>query len=69
LVIGIGTYQKGAGIHRSGFRNRQLRREIRYENNLKEGKESHWREDGTLEKTEIYRNGELIETTEFNEDA
>ena len=63
-IIGVGNYVKGTGMQKAWWPNGKLKREIPYVNNLKEGVERWFDENGDLENTVYYRDGTRIENPE-----
>lgn len=58
-VVGIGNFEEGTGEQKAWWPNGNLKREIYYENNLKQGEEKWYNEDGKLEKINLYEKGVL----------
>jgi antitoxin component YwqK of YwqJK toxin-antitoxin module len=60
----IGYYENGiaAGKWKLLYPSGKLQRETEFANNEWNGTRVHYREDGSIEKTEVYKNGKLIST-------
>ncbi|MDP2721959.1 MAG: toxin-antitoxin system YwqK family antitoxin [Bacteroidales bacterium] len=56
-IIGVGNYENGTGMQKAWWPNGKLKREIPYVNNLKEGTERWFDENGVLENTIYYHQG------------
>jgi antitoxin component YwqK of YwqJK toxin-antitoxin module len=59
-VVGSGNFEKGTGFQKAWWPNGNLKREIFYQKNQKQGEEKWFDENGKLEKINIYENGILI---------
>ncbi|MBB4806866.1 antitoxin component YwqK of YwqJK toxin-antitoxin module [Chryseobacterium defluvii] len=59
-----GYYENGAaaGKWKVLYPSGKLQRETEFANNEWNGNRIHYREDGSIEKTEVYKNGKLIST-------
>ena len=60
-IVGIGNFENGNGIQKAWWPNGQLKREITYKNNLKNGSEKWYNADGELEKVLYFEDGIEVE--------
>jgi len=56
-IVGIGNFENGNGIQKAWWPNGQLKREITYKNNLKNGPEKWYNAEGELEKVLYFEDG------------
>ena len=56
-IVGVGNFERGAGIQKAWWPNGKLRREINYLNNLKNGEERWFDEKGKLQKKLVFKEG------------
>lgn len=64
-IVGMGEFNKGNGRQRAWYRNGNLKREVNYLKNEKNGKEIWYNPQGDTSKILLYDTGQLISTTEF----
>lgn len=60
LTIGRGEYKNGKGVLISWYSNGMKKREIHYQDNEKNGAEIWYEQNGKIEKTITYKNGNII---------
>ncbi|MEI6765416.1 MAG: hypothetical protein WCM76_07220 [Bacteroidota bacterium] len=60
ILIGQGEFTLGSGIQRGMTRTGKTTRTIQYKNNLKDGEETWYNEDGSVEKVVVYREGKQV---------
>lgn len=63
LIVGRGEYKNGTGVLKSWFVTGQLTREVNYVNNLLDGVEIIYNEDGTVQQKRHYKEG-VLQTVE-----
>jgi antitoxin component YwqK of YwqJK toxin-antitoxin module len=59
-IVGVGNFDKGNGIQKAWWPNGNLKREISYKNNLKNGTEKWYDEEGKLEKVLYFEDGREV---------
>jgi antitoxin component YwqK of YwqJK toxin-antitoxin module len=60
-IVGMGEFDHGSGTQKAWWPNGQIKREVTYVNNLKNGAERWYNQDGELEKVVYYEDGEEIQ--------
>lgn len=60
----VGFYQNGLAIGKwkALYPSGKIQRETEFVNDKRDGNRVHYREDGSIEKTEVYKEGKLIST-------
>ncbi len=60
-IVGMGEFDHGSGIQKAWWPNGELKREVSYVNNLKNGADKWYRPDGKLEKVIYFEDGMEVE--------
>jgi antitoxin component YwqK of YwqJK toxin-antitoxin module len=60
-IIGEGVFVKGSGTQRAFWENGKTKQSTPYKNNKKHGDEILYRENGSIEVTNKYSDGKLVE--------
>lgn len=59
-IIGQSDFVNGNGIQKAFYPDGKVKRLTPFRNNLKDGNDIYYREDGKIEKTMVYQNGVLV---------